>query len=63
MKMCLNLELYSSIAPTHANRQNQLFNIDNDEDGDAFETLLRLLQFLQTLDREQKEKGTDYFQF
>ncbi len=38
------------------NHQDQPVNVDNDIDDESYNMLLRLLQFFQILDREQKEK-------
>jgi len=56
MKIYLNLESYSPIISNDVNHQDQPVNVDNDIEDESYSMLLRLLQFFQILDHEQKEK-------
>jgi hypothetical protein len=56
IKIYLNLESYSPTISTDANYQDQPVN---DDYGNSYEMLFRLLRFFQMLDYEQ-EKNNDY---
>ncbi len=56
MRVYLNLESYSPVTSAGVNHQDEVLNADNDdEDGDTYKMLLRLLRFFQMLDRDKRD--------